>query len=250
MRVCGAMVFFVGAACVATPAPVPVLVHAPGRFLSAVSTRGTVTSTNWSGFADQAGLYTDVHASWVQPAASCTTAGHKYSSFWVGLDGYTSSSVEQIGTDSDCLKKNKPAYYGWFEMYPAPPVNLTGAVTPGDSLTADVSANSTVFTLTLTDNTSGWTFSTTQTSIAQPNSAEWVAEAPAMCGRSCRVLPLANFGTVTFTNAGATGNLQPGTIAGFTNDAITMATRRGLIKAQPSALSAAGDSFTDTWHHT
>jgi hypothetical protein len=187
----------------------------------------------------------------VQPTVSCTTLGHKYASFWVGLDGYASSSVEQIGTDSDCLGPGKPTYYGWFEMYPAASVNLSGyTVGPGDSLTADVSVANNVFVLTLVDHTRGWTFDTSQPSSAAASSAEWVAEAPSLCGRTCRVLPLAKFGNVTFTNAGATNNQQTGTIASFTNDAITMTNSRGIIKAQPSTLSATGDSFTDTWHHT
>ena len=44
--------------------------------------------------------------------------GFPYSSFWVGIDGYSSSSVEQLGTDSDCAG-NTPDYYAWWEMYPA-----------------------------------------------------------------------------------------------------------------------------------
>ena len=249
-RIGAATVLFATACVVSAPASAPALVHAPASFLAKGTTRGTVTSANWSGFGDSAAVYTDVHASWVQPAASCTTAGHKYAAFWVGLDGYTSTSVEQIGADSDCASKGKPSYYGWFEMYPAPSFTLTGyAVSAGDSLTADVSAAAGTFTLTLTNNTKGWTFHTVQSSSAQPSSAEWIAEAPSLCRRSCRVLPLANFGTVTFTNAGATGNLRTGTIASFTNDAIAMATRRGVVKAQPGPLSATGDSFSATWHH-
>ena len=46
------------------------------------------------------GTFTDVKGSWTQPTATCTNKT-AYSSFWVGLDGYNSNSVEQIGTDSD-----------------------------------------------------------------------------------------------------------------------------------------------------
>src|ERR1700721_1083408 len=65
------------------------------------------TSTNWSGYA----------------AASGTCSGSaKYSSFWVGLDGYNSSTVEQTGSEVDC-SGSTPEYYSWYEMYPAYPVN-------------------------------------------------------------------------------------------------------------------------------
>src|SRR5690348_9978691 len=76
------------------------LVHRPAHLSAA--TRGTASSTNWSGYATYNGRFTEARAAWTQPVASCPSAGRKYASFWVGLDGYNSNSVEQIGTDSDC----------------------------------------------------------------------------------------------------------------------------------------------------
>src|SRR5262245_7033344 len=58
------------------------------------------TSSNWSGYAVTGGRYTSVSASWTEPSVSCS--GTAYSSFWVGLDGDTSGTVEQTGTDADC----------------------------------------------------------------------------------------------------------------------------------------------------
>jgi len=45
-------------------------------------------------------------------------------------------------------------------------------------------------------------------------SAEWIAEAPSDCDRydRCNVLPLANFGSVTFSRIATTGSSHPGTI--------------------------------------
>ena len=52
------------------------------------------------------------------------------------------------------------------------------------------------FTLTLSDQTQGWTQTTDQTSAtAQLGSAEIIAEAPS---DATNVLPLSNFGTVNF----------------------------------------------------
>src|ERR671935_3262765 len=143
--------------------------HAPPvRLLSPIG-RGTARSLNWSGYAAyQAGTtFTDVKGSWTQPAASCRGGQKQYASFWVGLDGYNSSSVEQIGTDSDCSGPNRPVYYAWYELYPAPPVNLSLAVHPGDVISAEVSASGSTFTLSLLDQTTGASFSTTQ-SVAGP----------------------------------------------------------------------------------
>src|SRR6266516_1749663 len=61
-----------------------------------------VRSTNWSGYAAHARSYKKISASWVQPTAHCT-ASRTFSSFWVGLDGYTSNSVEQTGSEADCV---------------------------------------------------------------------------------------------------------------------------------------------------
>ena len=207
--------------------------------------RATTDSTNWSGYAAYNATFSDVQASWTQPKVTCSTSGHRYASFWVGLDGYTSNSVEQIGTDSDCSGR-RAVYYAWYEMYPAYSVTLSqtsNPVVPGDSMSAEVSTSATTFTLTLHDSTQKWIYSTTQASTtAQDSSAEWVAEAPSSCYITCSVLPLANFGTVNFSTAVTTGNGQAGTISTFTNS--------GIIKAQPSALGTNGSSFTVTWHHS
>ena len=81
----------------------------------------TATSTNWSGYAATTGTYTSVSASWTEPTGTCSGSA-KYSSFWVGLDGYNSSSVEQTGSEVDC-SGSRPQYYAWYEMYPAASVS-------------------------------------------------------------------------------------------------------------------------------
>jgi hypothetical protein len=203
------------------------------------------TSTNWSGYATTGSKDTDVKGTWTQPSASCSAGQTAYSSFWVGIDGDTTNTVEQTGTDADC-SSGAPRYYAWYEMYPKFPVNLSNPVSPGDSLTAEVSTNgSGSFTLTIKDTTKGWTFTTKQSSKkARLGSAEWIAEAPSGSGG---VLPLANFGTVSFSNCTADGvaiNRNPNP------DEIVMETSGGVVKAQPSGLGSSGESFTVTWKHS
>jgi peptidase A4-like protein len=214
---------------------------------------GSVQSSNWSGYAAYNATFTDVKASWIQPAANCSsTTTAQYASFWVGLDGYKSSSVEQLGTDSDCAGRNTPAYYAWWEMYPNPSNQISGfTVRAGDSISAEVSRTATLYTLSIVNNSTGQRFSTTQASTAANSSAEWVAEAPSQCIIVfCRVLPLANFGTMTFTGSYATSGTQK-SISGYTNDSITMTDMLGTtVRAQPSALSPDGTSFSDTWRHS
>ena len=203
-------------------------------------------STNWSGYATTSGSghYTDVKGSWKQPTATCSSGQTAYSAFWVGIDGDNSNTVEQTGTDADC-SRGTPTYYAWYEMYPKFPVNLSKPVGPGDTMSAEVKyTGSGAFQLTISDSSRGWSFSTKQTlRKASRSSAEWIAEAPSSSGG---VLPLANFGTVNFSNCTANGI----SIASSPNvDEIVMATTGGTVKAQPSSLSG-GSAFGVTWKHS
>lgn len=218
------------------------LFHAPVQALRHGGVNST--STNWSGYATTGTTYTDVKGTWVEPTATCSSQT-AYAAFWVGIDGDGTNSVEQIGTDSDC-SGGSPTYYAWYEMYPKYPVNLSNPVSPGDSITGEVAfTGSGKFTLSIKDNTKGWSFSTSQTyRPAKRGSAEWIAEAPSS---SSGVLPLANFGTVNFSNCTANGvsissNPNP--------DEIVMASSSGTVKAQPSALGSGGGSFSVTWKHS
>ena len=210
--------------------------HAPNHKIT------NSTSTNWSGYAVTGSRYTSVSASWTEPTVSCS-GGTAYSSFWVGLDGDTSGTVEQTGTDADC-SGSTPQYYAWYEMYPKFPTNLSGTVRPGDNMTASVTTNgSGSFTLTISDTTQRWTNTTNaRLKHAALASAEVIAEAPSSSGG---VLPLANFGTVGFTNAKANGATLTSSTPGI--DPITMQSGT-TVKAQPSSINSG--SFSVAWKHS
>jgi len=201
------------------------------------------TSSNWSGYdVTGHGPYSSVSSSWVVPAVNCTATA--YSSFWVGLDGDTTNTVEQTGTDSDCNGLT-PSYFGWYEMYPKFPANFGGKVAPGDMLSASVTVGGRgVFTLVLSNATRGWTATTSQMSKkARLGSAEVIAEAPSSSGG---VLPLANFGKVNFGASNVNGvslASQPGL------DPITMVQSNNQPKATPSGISSTG-AFSVTWNHS
>lgn len=176
--------------------------HGPAR-IHGFRPDNTVESDNWSGYAITGSSFTEVRGSWIVPAVNCgvtpgTRSAPTASSFWVGLDGYTSTTVEQIGTDSDCDGRI-PVYYAWYEFYPANVVEIPSlAVSPGDKISAQVSYSGSEFTVTITNVTTGESYSTTGTvEGAERSSAEWIAEAPC-CTRSGGPLPLSDFGTVEF----------------------------------------------------
>jgi hypothetical protein len=199
------------------------------------------TSTNWSGYAVTGGTYRTVTSSWVQPAVKCT--GTAYSSFWVGIDGDTSSTVEQTGTEADC-NGTTPVYSSWYEMYPKFPVNYPDVVAPGDQFTASVTTDGRGnFTLSLSNTTRGWTETVTKKlRSAKLASAEIIAEAPSSSGG---VLPLANFGTAGFTASTVNGSTLTSSTPGI--DPITMQSG-STVKAQPSSIS--NGAFSVTWRHS
>ena len=210
---------------------------------------GHSNSLNWSGYASIGSTFSDVKGSWTQPAATCNGRS-TYSSFWVGLDGYTSSTVEQLGTEADCAH-GKPVYYAWWEMFPNASHQIGDfTVTPGVTYTAEVqSAGGGDFTLTLSGGGNNpFTLTTSLGLDPSLSSAEWIAEAPSMCAKSCRELPLTNFGTVNFSGASASGGAINDSAWSF--DPLTMVTSGGTVNAAPSSLNPTGSGFSVTWHHS
>jgi len=198
-------------------------------------------STNWSGYAARGKTYKKISASWVEPTGHCGSS-RTWSSFWVGLDGFGSSTVEQTGSEVDCVSGHAK-YYSWYEMYPAFPVNFSSPVSPGDHFTGSVTfTGSGHFTLVLKDTTKGWSHTIKKTlASAQRASAEVIAEAPS----SGSVLPLTNFGTMHFTNS-----LVNGTAIGSASGVkITMVNGSGRAKDSVSALSSS-KNFSVTWLHS
>jgi Peptidase A4 family len=209
---------------------------------AATGTVAAATSENWAGYvaAGTAGAFTSVSSSWAEPTATCG-GSETFSSFWVGLDGAGTDTVEQTGTEADCAN-GAATYQGWFEMFPNAPVFYDNPVDPGDAMSASVVANGGgAFTLTLTDSTQGWTKTTQQTSdTAQLGSAEIIAEAPS----DGQVLPLSDFGTVDFTDA----LINNEAIGDLNTTALTMESAENVAEATPSALTD-GDDFTVTFEN-
>jgi len=208
-----------------------------------------VDSTNWSGYADTGSSFSQVAGSWTEPSASCSGRTTSLAAFWVGIDGYSSNTVEQDGTLIECYRGS--AYqYSWWEMYPTNDIQVVGeSVAAGDSITASVVRSGTSYTLAVTDSTHpANSFSTIQScSDCANSSAEWIAEAPS---GSAGVYPLTDFGTWTETGASVTEGSTSGVISSFTDDEITMVDSRGLVKAQPGPLNGSGSGFSDTWERS
>lgn len=243
---------------VAPPGATSVGVPSGGLAGASPGRGGSWSSLNWAGYAVTAapGAVSDAKGSWIIPAiqGSCPST-NEYSSFWVGIDGFNSNTVEQTGTDSDC-QRGAPVYYAWYEFYPHPAKLISGlAVHPGDVISAEVSYAGGRFVVAIHDASTGASFSASaRVNGAQRSSAEWIAEAPSSSGG---ILPLADFGSVSFgADASGVPSTCYATIGGVTAaigsfgsnvQSITMVTSAGAVKASPSALSPDGTSFSVSW---
>ncbi|MGF1424984.1 G1 family glutamic endopeptidase [Kitasatospora sp. LaBMicrA B282] len=194
-----AAVAFAAAAASAVPAQAAAPAHTPAGFgPAAVHTaahhRGGVRydgGSVWGGYVAQGSGFQSISGSWTMPQVTCNTSNDLFAP-WVGIDGYGSQTVEQTGVQVDC-SSGSPVLSGWYEMYPAAPQYFNDPVSAGDSFTGSVTTDgSGTYTLTLTDNTQGWTENTQQQLDGQNVSAEAVIESPSQSYPSFNELDFSN----------------------------------------------------------
>ena len=210
------------------------------------------SSLNWAGYADVSnthGTFTNVSGSWAVPRLTCT-AEDRITSDWVGLDGFSSGTVEQDGTASQCFE-GRSIYYSWYEMYPAGTIEVGTSVAAGDSISASVARSGSRYTLKLTDSThTANSFSRTatcSTSTCLDTSAEWIAERPAYSDTG--IVPEAQFGTVGFSRASETAAGRTSTISGFsgTNYALTCVDSTESYDIVSTSGLTGGNTFASAW---
>ena len=126
-------------------------------------------------------------------------------------------------------------------MFPADPVYYTDPVQPGDAMTASVTFNGTdTYTLTLTDNSEGWTENINQQEAGlSDSSAEVITEAPSS---ETGPLPLADFNEVDYSGASANGE----SLSDFNPDQIIMVGQSGDQLDSTSQIDGSGD-FSNFW---
>lgn len=264
IRVLASVAAVAAVAAVAVPAGEAATTH---RFAPKDDTQSV--SSNWSGYALEAPVGTDlqftsVTGTWTQPKATCSAGSEAASAFWVGLGGEadTSTALEQTGTSADCDSNGVAHYYAWYELIPAASVQVPLKVRPGDVITTSVNVNGSSVLIQIKNRTRKTSFTRSLfMDVPDLTSAEWVAEAPSSCdpsGIRCTVLPLANFGTVTFDKAAAIASTHPGTISDPTWSRVSIRlvpqqSRFGRLDlgstagALPGAISADGRGFPVSW---
>jgi hypothetical protein len=202
---------------------------------------------NWAGYAVRpAEPVTRASARWTHPSALCG-AEATYASIWVGVDGYGSDTVEQIGTEADCYGAGAPVHGAWYQLYPADAVEIDVTIAPGDRIDASVSRSGAAVTLRLVNGTSGERF-VVRASVpgAAGASAEWIVEAPKTCGdASCPALPLTALTPVLFRDARLETRRFSALLSDRTPGSASLVGRGPGGTSEPS--SARAGRFAVTW---
>jgi hypothetical protein len=215
----------------------------PGAAKPVAGTATSFPSLNWSGFADTSSTttaddFTNVSGRWTIPAVTCPPGPYQtqgaYIANWVGLDGFSNQTVEQLGTAAQCFEG--VLYYSvWYEMFPAGTVEEgttacmnynTDCPQPGDQISASVAVTpgtdgNNNYTLSLTDHTRQQeSFSVTASCAATTcadASAEWVVERPAYepIAGLFQFVPLVYYGRTGFESGSLVANGRPSSIGGF-----------------------------------
>jgi hypothetical protein len=164
----------------------------------------TIASNNWSGFAAFGDHFRFITVTYSIPSLNCAISPDgSFDSEWAGLDGFTTKTVEQIGTFAFC-SGGTPSYFAFLEMAPSPAVSFMG-VSPGDSVTASVFFSNSTWRLELVDNTTQGVITQTlpcpSGSTCRNASAEVISEVP---NGGPPAASLADYGIVGFPQIGIT----------------------------------------------
>jgi hypothetical protein len=195
------------------------------------------SSANWSGYGVP-GTFSGISGSWTVPVANPSPTA-TYSSTWIGIDGLANTNLIQTGTESDYVG-GKVQYMAWWEVLPAAETVITSmTVNPGDHMSASINhVKSRKWSITLTDTTTGRSFTFSRTYRGLGASAEWIQERPQI-GRTLSLLT--DYGSTTFTGITANG-VNPHLTAA---SAISMINDRGTgVISYPSAPSLLGNAFS------
>jgi hypothetical protein len=120
-----------------------------------------------------------------------------------------------------------------------------GTVAAGDTMSASISETNTstsTWSITLSDTTSGWSFTKSLTYKGPGASAEWIVEAPSLCSpRQCVVATLAGYGSEVF-DPGTADNGNPGFVASEGGEMVNSSDTK--VISMPSSPDSDTDGFT------
>lgn len=217
-------------------------------------------NSQWAGYVvannlakPQSGSVSTVSGSWTIPSLKPVEQSGVF--IWMGIDGdgYSNSRGERIGTwhliNSNGSQENRACFH--FRNH----LNYTVKdfpISSGDDFRAILThIGGGQFYLVFINFTKQVYFSytddyKTKNPDAVCKTAEWYVQKSTF---SKKDTPLADFGTVSFTNCSSTINFFEERIEDADYGALTMMNSDGIAQAIPSSLNEDGNSFSVTWQH-
>ncbi|KAF3009393.1 hypothetical protein E8E14_009008 [Neopestalotiopsis sp. 37M] len=170
---------------------------------------------SWAGAVVTGSDMTGVSASFEVPDPAIPTSGqtsatYHTASVWIGMDGYNcDGGLWQAGVDAT-IDSTGTSFYAWYEWYPEDTVAIDlGDIAAGDVITVNLTSSASDYTtgyIVMENQSTGKSFTKTVTdsSAALCGSAiEWIMEDLVVDGSENG---LADFGTVTFSDAAGTSS--------------------------------------------
>lgn len=182
---------------------------------------------------------------WVVPKVTAGNGKESAASVVLRYDGVNGAPGEEVGVEVRWdAAKAKAEYRPFIQVQPASPSYLPLAVAPGDRLGASVSIGSGNVTMNISDTTTGASVART---VNAPAPQSFSVGVGAVRGVSGAYLPLANFSTVSFTDAyfgWAMGSWAPSRVTLLA---------AGVTKATSNLFHSNGTDYTSfavAWQHS
>jgi peptidase A4-like protein/putative Ig domain-containing protein len=195
-------------------------------------------SSNWSGYVAAGGPFTAVAGTFNVPSLTAAPT-RAATAEWVGIDGSSAAdpSLIQAGVQEtyDPSFAGAVRWFAWWEILPDAETPIPLPVAAGNVITVTINQLSAgLWRITVTNDTSGQTFTTTESYSGIGASAEWIVEAPisASTGKIETLGPYTP--NVTFSNLSTTG-----TQTSLTDEVMV---QNGVAVSTPSVFTPAGFS--------
>lgn len=219
---------------------------------------GTNQSNNWSGYnqgtLEQGGKsFHQISGTWMVPTATAHKAGqNEYSATWVGIGGgcvdatcmVTDSTLIQAGTSQDVDTTGRANYSAWWEIIPAPSVQVSLPVAAGNTISVTIAETTPqLWSIVINNVTTSQSWSTTVPYSSTYATAEWIEETPVVIDNSGAVSigPMPNLSQVNFdasTTNGANAGLK-------SSEEMQLVDANRAPLATPSSPDPDTDGFND-----
>ena len=214
-------------------------------------------SSNWFGYNQGSleqgdTLFNSISGNWTVPTATQHTSGQaEASSDWIGIGGgcvdsgctVTDSTLIQTGTEQDVSSTGAASYSAWYELVPAPSLTISSiTVHPGDQMhasIAQVAGDVDVWGITISDLSTGQSYSTTLPYPSTMSTAEWIEETPLEIGTNAGFAALPNLTNPAFSS----GTVNGSAVKLNSSEQMDLIDSNGNVIGAPSAPNSAGSGF-------